>query len=186
MGHITKEFGILRVPVISNIPCTWFHTAPVYTLWGTDPTRASFCLCAKDFRCYEGRDNITDITKMIWLSILIFHWMISSTLNIKTLCKFSHSEFTKANVPISVFHEENHPLKIRCGVLAGQTSPLSTSRVLIDAAGLCLLRVSEVWQLFSPDLRRWINSFSDSDFKPRLVYKTWYFCYFFTNFGRQF
>ena len=41
----------------------------------------------------------------------------------------------------------------------GQTnSPLSTARVLIDAVGLCLLRVSEVWRLFAPDLRRWINS----------------------------
>ena len=69
----------------------------------------------------------------------------------------------------------------------GQTnSPLSTARVLIDAVGLCLLRVSEVWRLFAPDLRRWINSFSGSDFKPRLVYRTLYFCYFFTNFGQQF
>ena len=69
----------------------------------------------------------------------------------------------------------------------GQTnSPLSTARVLIDAAGLCLLRVSEVWRLFAPDLRRWINSFSGSDFKPRLVYKTLYFCYFFTNYDQQF
>ena len=69
----------------------------------------------------------------------------------------------------------------------GQTnSPLSTARVLIDAVGLCLLRVSEVWRLFSPDLRRWINSFSGSDFEPRLVCKIWYFCYFFTNFGQQF
>ena len=63
---------------------------------------------------------------------------------------------------------------------------ISTARVLIDAVGLCLLRVSEVWRLFAPDLRRWINSFSGSDFKPRLVYKTWYFCYFFTNFDQQF
>ena len=52
--------------------------------------------------------------------------------------------------------------------------------------GLCLLRVSEVWQLFVPDLRRWIKSFPGSDFKPGLVYKIWYFCYFFTNFGQQF
>ena len=65
-------------------------------------------------------------------------------------------------------------------------SPLSTARVLIDAVGLCLLRVNEVWWLFAPDLRRWINSFSGSDFKPRLVYKTWYFCYFITNFDQQF
>ena len=65
-------------------------------------------------------------------------------------------------------------------------SPLSTARVLIDAVGLCLLRVSEVWRLFAPDLRRWINSFSGSDFNPRLVYKTWYFCYFFSNFDQQF
>ena len=58
----------------------------------------------------------------------------------------------------------------------GQTnSPLSTARILIDDVGLCLLTVSEVWWLFAPDLRRWINSFSGSDFKPRLVYKTWYF-----------
>ena len=67
-----------------------------------------------------------------------------------------------------------------------KNSPLSTARVLIDAVGLCLLRVSEVWRLFAPDLMRWINSFSGSDFKPRLVYKTLYFCYFFTNFGQQF
>ena len=53
--------------------------------------------------------------------------------------------------------------------------PLSTARVLIDAVGLCLLRVSEVWWLFAPVLRRWNNSFSDSNFKPRLVYKTWFF-----------
>ena len=39
---------------------------------------------------------------------------------------------------------------------------------------------------FAPDLRRWINSFSGSDFESRLVYKTLYFCYFFTNFGQQF
>ena len=77
--------------------------------------------------------------------------------------------------------------RLKSGWGFGQTNPpLSTARVLIDAVGLCLLRVSEVWWLFAPDLRRWINSFSGSDFKPRLVYKTWYFCYFFTNFGQQF
>ena len=46
--------------------------------------------------------------------------------------------------------------------------------------------LSEVWRLFAPDLRRLINSFSGSDFKPRLVYKFWFFCYFFINFGQQF
>ena len=77
--------------------------------------------------------------------------------------------------------------RLKSGWSFGQTdSPLSTARVLIDAVGLCLLRVSEVWRLFAPDLRIWINSFSGSDFKPRLVYKTWYFCYFFTNFDQQF
>ena len=77
--------------------------------------------------------------------------------------------------------------RLKSGWGFGQTnSPLSTARVLIDAVGLCLLRVSEVWQLFAQDLRRWINSFSGSDFKPRLVYKTWYFCFFFTNFDHQF
>ena len=77
--------------------------------------------------------------------------------------------------------------RLKSGWGFGQTnSPLSTARVLIDAVGLCLLRVNEVWRLFAPDLRRWINSFSGSDFKPRLVYKTWYFCYFFTNFDQQF
>ena len=40
-------------------------------------------------------------------------------------------------------HEENHPLKIRVGFWPDK-SPLSTARVLIDAVGLCLLRVSEV------------------------------------------
>ena len=77
--------------------------------------------------------------------------------------------------------------RLKSGWGFGQTnSPLSTARVLIDAVGLCLLRVSEVWRLFGPDLRRSINSFSGSDFEPRLVYKVWYFCYFFTNFGQQF
>ena len=77
--------------------------------------------------------------------------------------------------------------RLKSGWGFGQTnSPLSTARVLIDAVGLCLLRVSEVWRLFAPDLRRWINSFSGSDFKPRLVYKTWYFSYFVTNFNQQF
>ena len=75
-------------------------------------------------------------------------------------------------------HEENHPLKIRVGFWQDKFPPLSTARVLIDAVGLCLLRVNEVWRLFAPDLRIWINSFSGSDFKPRLVYKTWYFCFF--------
>ena len=69
--------------------------------------------------------------------------------------------------------------RLKSGWGFGQTnSPLSTAKVLIDAVGLCLLRVSEEWWLFAPDLRRRINSFSGSDFKPRLVYKTWYFCYF--------
>ena len=77
--------------------------------------------------------------------------------------------------------------RLKLGWGFGQTnSPLSTARVLIDAVGLCLFRVSEVWRLFAPDLRRWINSFSGSDFTPRLVYKTWYFCYFFTKFDQQF
>ena len=76
--------------------------------------------------------------------------------------------------------------RLKSGWGFGQTnSPLSTARVLIDAVGLCLLRVSEVWRLFVPDLRRWISSFSGSDFKPRLVYKIWYFCYFFTNFDQH-
>ena len=83
------------------------------------------------------------------------------------------------------WHEENNPLKIRVGFWPDKF-PSSTARVLIDAVGLCLPRVSEVWRLFAPNLRRWINSFSGSDFKPRLVYKTWYFCYFFTNFDHQF
>ena len=52
--------------------------------------------------------------------------------------------------------------------------------------GLCLLRVIEVWRLFAPDLRKWINSFSCNDFKSRLIYKIWYFCYFFTNIVQQF
>ena len=51
---------------------------------------------------------------------------------------------------------------------------------------LCLLRVSEVWRLFAQDLRRWINSLPGSDLKLRLVYKIWYFCYYFTNFGQLF
>ena len=77
--------------------------------------------------------------------------------------------------------------RLKSGWGFGQTnSPLITTKVLIDAVGLCLLRVSEVWRLFASDLRRRINSFSGSDFKPRLVYKTWYFCYFFTNFDQQF
>ena len=86
-------------------------------------------------------------------------------------------------------HEENHPLKIRVGFWPEPPPPpppLSTAKVLIDAVGLYLLRVSEVWRLFAPDLRRWINSFSGSDFKPRIFYKTWYFCYFFTNIDQHF
>ena len=62
--------------------------------------------------------------------------------------------------------------RLKSGWGFGQTnSLLSTAKVLIDAVGLCLLRVSEVWRLFAPDLRRRINSFPGSDFKPRLVYK---------------
>ena len=73
-----------------------------------------------------------------------------------------------------IIHEENHLLKIRVGFLPDKFPP-KHSRGPDWCCGLCLLRVSEVWQLFAPDLRRWINSFSGSDFKPRLVYKTLYF-----------
>ena len=90
-------------------------------------------------------------------------------------------------VTCNVQYSMRKTTRLKSGRGFGQTnSPLSTARVLIDAVGLCLLRVIEVWRLFAPDLRRWINSFSGSDFKPRLVYKTWYFCYFFTNFDQQF
>ena len=66
--------------------------------------------------------------------------------------------------------------RLKSGWGCGQTnSPLSTARVLIDVVGLCLLRVSEVWRLFAPDLRRWINSFSGSDFKPRIDIKLYIF-----------
>ena len=55
--------------------------------------------------------------------------------------------------------------RLKSGWGFGQTnSPLSTARVLIDDVGLCLLRVSQVCRLFAPDLRRWINYFSGSDF----------------------
>ena len=99
----------------------------------------------------------------------------------------SKAIFNSNQIHGTVHYPMRKTTRLKSGWGFGQTnSPLSTARVLIDAMGLCLLRVSEVWRLFAPDLRRWINSFSGSDFKPRLVYKTWYFCYFFTDFVQQF
>ena len=81
-------------------------------------------------------------------------------------------------------HGENH-LKSGVGIWPNKFPP-KHSWGPDWCCGLCLLRVTELWRLFAPDLRRRINSFSGSDFKPRLVYEIWYFCYFFTNFGHQF
>ena len=102
-----------------------------------------------------------------YMDNIVWHWLYKSDRNIvKAMRKTT---------------------RLKSGWGFGQTnSPLSTARVLIDAVGLCLLRVSEVWRLFAPDLWKWINSFSGSDFKPRPVYKTWYFCYLVTNFNQQF
>ena len=111
--------------------------------------------------------------------------MLSHCQNLMSI--FFHGIGSDLNQLLSFKIHMKKPTRLKSGWGFGQTnSPLSTARVLIDAVGLCLLRVSEVCRLFAPDLRRWINSFSGSDFKPRLDHKTWYFCYFFTNYDQQF
>ena len=146
---------------------------------------------------YRGHIRIKPYHKTrdqnIWTKnfLLLWYWTnFATTLSTKARVKLSSDIKIKTTyfaIPWLRLNNMRKTTRLKSGWGFGQKiSPLSTARVLIDAVGLCLLRVSEVWRLFAPDLRRWINSFSGSDFKPRLVYKTWYFCYFFTNFGQQF
>ena len=78
---------------------------------------------------------------------------------------------------VNIKHEENYPLQLISRFLAGQI-PAKHSYCPDWCCGLCLLRTSEVWRLFIPNLRRWVNSYSGSDFKLKLVYKIWYFLSF--------
>ena len=51
--------------------------------------------------------------------------------------------------------------------------PLSTAGVLIDDVGYVCSESVKCDDCLLQTLRRWINSFSGSDFKPRLVCKIW-------------
>ena len=68
----------------------------------------------------------------------------------------------------------------------GKTSYRLVNRGPEWCCWLCLLRVSEMWQLFAPEIRRKVNPFSESNFKQGRIDHSWYIFYFFIRFGHEY
>ena len=67
-------------------------------------------------------------------------------------------------VPILTGLEEKLPLQLKYGFLALQIAP----KHIQDPYWCCILCLLRVGPICDPDIRRWANPFSDSDFKPKI------------------